>query len=267
MGNWKMYLESPDEAKHFVSGLRKRTRAFAGVDVWLAPAYPLIPAVAAVLKGSSIKVGAQTVSPYDEGAHTGEVSATMLKAAGASFAIVGHSEQRLPAQAGAPGLTNDMVHAQLVRATSAGLTAILCVGERERPSTTLGASDRGDYFGFVEEQLRSAFAGAQSLAPRVVIAYEPVWAIGGSAADAVSPALVEEMVIFIRKTLAEILTRPSALRVPILYGGSVEPNNAALLINERGVNGFLVGHVSSQLDSFLEILKTVRSTHGKHARS
>jgi len=252
IGNWKMYVESPEEAKHFVQSLRKRARSFAGVDAWLAPAYPLIPTVAQALKGSSIKVGAQAVSPHDDPQHTGEVSAAMLKGVGAQFCIVGHSEQR------AAGLSDELVHASLVRAANNALTAVLCVGERERPST-LGAGDRGDYFTFVEEQLRSAFRGAQSLAPRVIIAYEPVWAIGRSAADAMSPAMLEEMVIFIRKTLAEILTRPAALRVRVLYGGSVEPDNAAHLIAEGGVNGFLVGHASAQLEEFVEILKSCRT--------
>jgi triosephosphate isomerase len=250
VGNWKMYLESPEQAKHFAQALRKRARSFAGVEVWLAPSYPFIPAAVAALKGSKIKVGAQAVSPYDEHAHTGEVSATILKSAGASFAIVGHSEQRLSGQ-GAQGLSDELVHASLVRATSAGLTAILCVGERERDQA-------GSHFAFIEGQLRTAFAGAQSLSSRVIIAYEPVWAIGHGAADSMSPASVEEMVIFIRKTLAEILTRGAALRVPVLYGGSVEPDNAALLIDEGGVNGFLVGHASAALDPFIEILRSCK---------
>src|SRR6185369_1920546 len=91
IGNWKMYIETPDAAKKLASGLRKRSRTFVGTDAWLAPSFVLIPTVAAALKGSSIKVGAQSVSAHDDAPHTGQVSAATLKAAGATFAIVGHS--------------------------------------------------------------------------------------------------------------------------------------------------------------------------------
>lgn len=243
IGNWKMYVESPDAAKKFAQGLRKRSRAFVGVEAWLAPSFTLLPTVAAALKGSSIKVGAQRVAPYDDAKHTGEVNATMLKSAGATFVIVGHSEQR------ADGMTDEMVHAQLVRATSAGLTAVLCIGEKERDPA-------GGHFATIESQLRSALI---SINPnKVLIAYEPVWAIGKSAESALDPASLEEMVIFIRKTLAEILDRAQALKVPILYGAAVEAENADALVKGGGVNGLLVGHASSDLDSFIEILKACK---------
>ncbi len=238
IANWKMYIESPEEAKKFISILKRKAASYEGVDAWIASPFTMLP----VLKG--IKLGGQAVSA-NIGAHTGEVSADMLKDAGASFVLVGHSERR------AAGDTNEDVHAQLAAAAGAGLSTVLCVGESER-------TPEGAHFTKIAEQLFSALNGAQSLASKLVVAYEPIWAIGKTAKDAMQPGEVEETVIFIRKTLADVLGRKDALKVPILYGGSVEPDNAAKLIAEGGVNGFLVGHASADIDLFVEILKAVR---------
>jgi len=238
IANWKMYIESPEEAKGFVSTLKRKAASYDGVEAWIAPPFTLLP----VLKG--IKIGGQAISA-NIGAHTGEVSAAMLKDAGASFVIVGHSERR------ALGDTNTAVHAQLAAAGGAGLAPVLCVGESER-------TPEGAHFTKIAEQLSSALNGAQSLTSKLIVAYEPVWAIGKTAKDAMQPSEVEETVIFIRKTLADILGRKDALRVPILYGGSVEPENADQLFADGGVNGFLVGHASADINSFLEILKACR---------
>lgn len=245
VGNWKMYVESPDAAKKFAQTLRRKSATFSGVEAWLAPSFTLLPVVAAALKGSSSKVGAQSVSPNNGGQHTGEVSATMIKNAGASFVIVGHSEQR------AAGMTDTLVHAQLVHAHDKGLTAVLCVGEKERDAA-------GGQYAAVESQLRTAFNSLPHLAKKVLVAYEPVWAIGKSAESALAPQELEEMVIFIRKILADILTRPVALKVPILYGAAVEAENASALIVGSGVAGLLVGHASAGIDSFLNILKACK---------
>jgi triosephosphate isomerase len=244
VGNWKLYIESPEEAKHFATTLRKKSRSFSPTETWLVPSFVLIPTLAAALKGSSIKVGAQTVSVFESGAHTGEVSAANIKNAGASFTLVGHSERR------ALGDTNELVHQQLVHATGEGLTTILCIGEIERDPA-------GGHFSTITEQLTVALLGMMPFANKIIVAYEPVWAIGKTAESAMKPAEVEEMVIFIKKTLADIVGREKALKVPILYGGSVEPENAKELIG-TGVNGFLVGHASAEVEQFIEILKSCR---------
>jgi len=257
VGNWKSYIESPSEARALALALRRKARAVPGVDVWLAPPYPLLPAVAEVLASSPIKVGAQALSANPGGGpasthdgsptrvgHTGEVSANMLKQVGAQFALVGHSERR------AEGEGDEQVRAQLLQALGAKLTAVLCIGEHER-------TPDGAHFSFIERQIVVALDALPPKA-KVIIAYEPVWAIGKSAEDAMQPQDLEQMAIFIRKTLVETLDRRSGLKIPILYGGSVEPDNAHTLLALGGVNGFLVGHESVELDPFLEIIKACK---------
>ncbi|HEY5383575.1 MAG TPA: triose-phosphate isomerase [Candidatus Paceibacterota bacterium] len=247
VANWKMYISTPEEAKKFASALRRKARAFAGVEAVLAPSFTLLPLVAAALKGSSIRISAQSVSVFETGAHTGEVAAKMVKSFGATYSIIGHSERR------AQGESDEDVRAQLAHAAAAGLTPILCIGERERDPA-------GAYLSTIVEQLSSVLKDfKKGGVPKLVVAYEPLWAINKSAADAMKPAEVREMSIFIKKTLAEHLERATAMRVPILYGGSVEAGNAAALIAEGDINGFLVGHASATVDSFVEILKAVKN--------
>lgn len=245
VGNWKMYVESPDAAKKFATSLRKKARSFAGAEAWLAPAFPFISPVAVALKGSPIKVGAQTISTYADAAHTGEVSTKMLKNLGVSFVIVGHSERR------AAGETDEQVRIQLNAAIQAGFYTILCVGEHERHPD-------GSHWQEVANQISRALAAVVPLKGKLIVAYEPVWAIGKQAADAMQGEDLEETAIFIRKILSEALGRDAVSRVPILYGGSVEPANAQTLMKEGGVNGFLVGHASADIDSFIEILKACK---------
>lgn len=242
IANWKGYIEREEEAKKFAAQLRKKTRAWRGVEVVLAPTFPLIPIITEALKGSRIKVGAQTVSPFEDAQHTGEVPAALLKDLGVSYVIVGHSERR------AMGETDEMVRGSLMQALSAKLLPVLCVGERERDPS-------GNHFAFLERQLVSALKNISKHASlKLVVTYEPVWAIGKTASDAMRPGEVQETVIFIRRTLASVLPRTGALRVPILYGGSVEPENADILIVGGGVSGFLVGHASADIETFLPIL-------------
>lgn len=242
IGNWKMYVEKPKEALAIVAKLRRSAKNVSNISISVAPPFPLLPLIA---KRGSIEFGGQTVSAHTMGAHTGEVSAATLKASGASFVIVGHSERR------AAGETNKDVEAQIERALEENLQVVLCIGEVERDHA-------GAHFSFVAEQLVSALAVAKKKPGKLVIAYEPVWAIGKSAEDAMKAGDLEEMVIFIRKTLADVLERPVALRVPIVYGGSVEGNNAASLLQGTGIAGFLVGHASADIDSFIEIINACK---------
>jgi triosephosphate isomerase (TIM) len=243
IGNWKMYVETESGAADFAKTLKSKMRALPNVEVALAPAHILIPAVVQVLKRSTIGVGAQSVSRYHADAHTGEVSGGMLRAAGASFVIIGHSERR------ALGETDDIVRKQMLEVAGLGLGIVLCVGE---PSQ----DESGDHFAFIKQQLTSALAGhSKKTFSNLIIAYEPVWAIGKHAIDAMKPTAVQETVIFIRKVLTELMEKEQALKIPILYGGSVEAGNAASYIKDGSVQGLLVGHASASIETFLPILR------------
>jgi len=238
-----MYVAAAEAAKTYAKSLRLKMRELSHDEVRLAPPFPLLSSVAQALAKSSIAVGAQALSQFPTGAHTGEVSAPMLKSAGATFSIIGHSERR------AMGETNDAVRAQVLEASSLGLGIVLCVGERER-------HEGGEHFTFIKDQLTSALSGlAKKSVSKLVIAYEPVWAIGKHAGDAMPSHEIHETVIFIRKTLTGILEPDAAKKVPILYGGSVEESNAPEILKDGGVNGFLVGHASANLEDFVALLR------------
>lgn len=241
-----MYVETPEAAVSLVKELKSKMRSLSHVEVALAPSFVLLPTVADVLSRSTIAFGAQALSSHHDPAHTGEVSARMLKNVGATFTIIGHSERR------ALGETNEVVRTQILEATSVGLGVVLCVGEKERDAG-------GEHFAFIKEQLTSALTNfpAKSVS-KLVVAYEPVWAIGKHASDAMKPQEVQETTIFIRKTLTGLLEPTAAKKVTIIYGGSVEAENASSLIKEGGVGGFLVGHASASIETFLPILKAVR---------
>jgi triosephosphate isomerase len=240
-----MYIDSAQVAQEFALKLRRKARSIPGVESWIAPPSLFLPQVAEVLKSSPIKVGGQSVSAFAEGAHTGELSASMLKASGAQFVIAGHSERR------AAGEDSAAVRGQVECALGAGLFAILCVGERER-------DHEGEHFEFIESQLTSALKSFPYSLSRLVIAYEPVWAIGKRSDEAMKPQELQEVTIFIRKILTDMLGREKAARIKILYGGSVDETNAQALLAEGGISGFLIGRASTTIDSFLQILKLCR---------
>ena len=204
IANWKSYVESPEQAKKFIAALRRKPALLTKNDVVIAPPATLLPVLVGVSKAKTIRFAGQTLSRFADPKHTGALSAGMLAAAGASAVIVGHSECR------EQGDTNAVVREQVQRAFEGKLTVILCVGEHTHDAA-------GAHFAPIAEQLTSALNEMPAAsAARLVIAYEPIWAIGKSAADAMRPADLQEMIIFIRKTLADILGRTAGVRVPIL---------------------------------------------------
>lgn len=249
-GNWKLYIEDKARAKKVVSAVKRAAGKLSGLEVVLMPTAPLISVVADAVKGSSVAVGAQAVQPFEKGAYTGYVSPVAVKNAGASWTLVGHSERRQETLDGisAAGESDAEVAAQVRAAHEAGIKIMLCIGEVERDAG-------GAHFSVIEQQLTSALSACAKTNIKLAIAYEPVWAIGKSAEDAMKPADLEEMTIFIRRTLAELFGREGAVKIPILYGGSVDSTNARELLAQGGVAGFLVGRASADEKSFIELLQ------------
>lgn len=246
VANWKLYIRTLDEAKSVTKAIARGAGKIEA-DIVLCPPAPFLSEVFKV-GGKNIRVGAQAISRRVDQKSTGEVSADMVKSAGAQFVLVGHSERR------AMGQTNEQVKEEIGVALEAKLSVILCVGEKERDAS-------GSHFSAIEEQLRASLPKMTSKdAKSLVVAYEPVWAIGKTSADAMTPGDLEETAIYIRKVLAELVGRTQALQTPILYGGSVEPDNAEYLMH-AGVSGFLVGHASIEASSLLSIARGASIKH------
>ncbi|MEI6022234.1 MAG: triose-phosphate isomerase [bacterium] len=242
VGNWKM---SPDTLEEALM-LAKETGVIAKKNkntIVVCPPYIYLGEIG---KKTKVLFGAQAVSPHLEMPHTGEVSAKMLQKLGASYTIVGHSERR-----SAGFETNDIVAQNTLRLIEKKIRPIICVGEKSRDT-------KGAYLLFVKEQIVSAIA----LVPKtkikeLVFAYEPVWAIGS---HATRPATVEEcreMIIFIRKTLADAVGEKVANIIPVLYGGSVDEQNAKNFLSEGGAHGLLVGRVSTDIKKFTSLIQSI----------
>ena|SRR2546423_929521 len=223
-GNWKMH-KGPRETVAFCAALRDRLADLEGVDVAVCPPFPSLAAAVQSLARTDIAVAAQNVHWAEEGAFTGEVSAGMLRELGVYGAIVGHSERRQLF-----GETDDGVARRAAGALEAGIWVIACVGETEEER------ERGETEAVLRRQLSVLETHDQ-----LVIAYEPVWAIGTG--KTATPEQAQDAHAFIR----------SLIDVPILYGGSVKPDNAAELLGQPDVDGALVGGASLDVESFVQI--------------
>jgi len=242
VANWKMNPTTLAEAKKLFKNILEPARKFRNVRTVICPPFVYIPQLRNFYGGTQVALGAQDVSREEKGAHTGDVSASMLASVGVSHVIVGHSERRKR------GETNEDIEQKTAAALAEGLTVLLCIGEETRDA-------HGDYFSFVRDELTSALANVQKRdLERVIIVYEPIWAIGKTDKDALGPEGMHEMSLFIRKILVERYERTLAQTVPILYGGSVERGNALALLVGGAVEGFLVGHASLDEVEFVEIL-------------
>ncbi len=242
VGNWKMNPATLARAEKILVDAQKGLVGRRGqADVAVAPPLPFIAELRQLAGSQKFEFVAQDVSPQSEGAHTGEVGVAMLRSIGVKCAIVGHSERR------AAGESDEDVNHKIKALHTLKSTAIVCVGERERDRA-------GDYFTVVEEQLTRALDGvAEDDLKHVVIAYEPVWAIGtGKNATA---AEAEEMKLFVHKVLSDLYPREKAAAVRILYGGSVNADNAEELLRVGNVDGFLVGGASLIAKEFVSIIK------------
>lgn len=241
-GNFKMNMTSSEVAP-YLDVFKTETSRTEGVDIALIPPFTALAKASEILGGTQrIRLGAQNMSPEAKGAYTGEISATMLRDLYVRYVLVGHSERRRLF-----GETDETVRRKLVAALSSELRPILCVGE------TLEERQAGQEKNILESQLRAALEG---LTPEeiseVVIAYEPVWAIGTGLTA--KPEQAQEAHGFIREYIARLAGQPVAEKIRILYGGSVTADNAAELMSQPDIDGALVGGASLDPRGFAEIV-------------
>ncbi len=238
-GNWKMNTDL-EEATRLAAALRSRLDAIEGVGKVVCPPFVSLSVVAEALRGSTVAVGAQNMHYEAKGAFTGEIAPAML-AGLCQYVILGHSERRQLF-----GETDDAVSLKARAAQDAGLVPIVCVGE------TLDEREAGQAEAVVQSQLTNSLAGVNTPAT-LIVAYEPVWAIGTG--RAATPDVAQEVMAVLRSTLARLYGAGPAAGVPLLYGGSVNPDNALEFMRLPDVDGALVGGASLDADSFVGIVE------------
>ncbi len=241
VANWKLNPPSLKEARALFLAAES-VGGSARVSVVVAAPFVYLAEGKTLLKRT--RLGAQDVFWEERGAYTGAVGPQMLKGVGASYVIIGHSERREHF-----GETNEVVHAKVKAALTAGLRIILCVGEKSRDGDPTEAA------AFIKEEVVAALRGTpKKYAPHITIAYEPIWAISGIGGVPDTPASTREMAIFIRKTIFDFFGARAARSVAVLYGGSANPKNARAFLEEGGVDGLLVGHASISAASFTAVV-------------
>jgi triosephosphate isomerase len=242
IGNWKMHTTTADAARlarAVVDGVGMEKH----VVIAVCPPFTYLALVGEILKDSHVLLGAQNLYPEKEGAFTGEISPTMLLDVGCKYVILGHSERRQIL-----GETDGFINQKVLTALATSLNVILCVGE------TLDQRKTGQTETVLDRQLVQGLAGlsADNL-PRLIVAYEPVWAIGSTGHHA-TPQQVQEAHAVIRRRFGELFGEKAAQSLPIQYGGSVKPDNAAALLSQQGVDGALLGGASLIADQFMAIV-------------
>lgn len=242
-GNWKMY-KLLDDAVATAMQLKPLVVNANTIEVVIAPVFTALKTLADKLEGSNIELAAQDcATEIKHGAHTGEVAADMIKDAGATYVIIGHSERRE-----FYGDTDESVNKKITAALNAKLRAIVCVGEK------LDAREAGKAESIVKTQLDGALRGlTRDDLENIVIAYEPVWAIGTDVTA--TPEQAQEMHNFIRRQIADAFGDEAADKIRLLYGGSVKPDNAASLMKQKDIDGALVGGASLKAEDFAKIVR------------
>jgi len=242
VANWKMNPETAEKAAEIFQETNKAVKNLKNTKVVVCPPFVYLSELEKI-NNSKVILGAQDMFWEKTGSFTGEISSVMLK--GESYVILGHSERR------ELGETDEMVAKKVVSACQSGLKPILCIGEKERDA-------HGEYLHFLHNQIVSSLAKlSQKYLSNLVIAYEPVWAIGKGEGGAMKPADIHETSIFIKKVLTGIYNQKDATTVPIIYGGSVNYKNAKEMITLGEVQGLLVGRESLSSKKFGELLKNV----------
>ncbi|OGZ46080.1 MAG: triose-phosphate isomerase [Candidatus Ryanbacteria bacterium RIFCSPHIGHO2_02_FULL_45_13b] len=245
VANWKCNPATWAEASRLFTATARVIPKSKNMDVVVCP--PAVFLLNHKLQTVNYKLGIQDVFWEDMGAYTGAIGPCMARSVGASYVIIGHSERREYFKE-----TNEMVGAKVHAALKAGLRVVLCVGEKSREG------DAAEYAGFVKEEVCAGLRGVTKQALKnVIIAYEPIWAVGSDEAD--TPERTLEMALYIRKTIADLYDRSVAQAFPVLYGGSANAGNARAFLRDGGVDGLLVGRASLNAKEFGNILKIVSS--------
>lgn len=241
-GNWKMNLNISDSVK-LANDLKGLVADVSDREVLICPSFTTLNSVKDIVKGSNVVLGAQNVCQEEKGAFTAEISPSMLKEVGCSYVIVGHSERRHVF-----GESNDLVNLRLKNGLKNDLKVILCVGE------TLDQREANETNEIIVDQIQIGLkeVTAEDM-DSIVIAYEPVWAIGTG--KTASPEQAQEVHAMIRQLLTDIFDSEVSSKVRILYGGSVKPDNATELLNKEDIDGALVGGAALDADSFSRIVK------------
>jgi len=239
--NWKMN-KLTSEAMELAREVRNKVGTIADREIVLCPPFTVLSSVKGVIEDSSIKLGAQNMHWEIRGAYTGEVSSVMLKDIGCNYVILGHSERRRYF-----GESSETVNKKARIAFSTGLIPIVCVGER------LQEREKGETLRIIEEQVKIGLSGlTREQGKGLVVAYEPVWAIGTG--KTAMPDQAEEVQRFIRKLLGQMFGEENAQAIRILYGGSINPGNISALMSCENVDGGLVGGASLNVESFVKIV-------------
>lgn len=255
VANWKMNPVTKKEAETLTKEIKKIVQKNKNATAILCP-----PALYTDIVGKTIGrvnnlfLGAQDMSWQEKGARTGHISPLMLKDMGALHTIIGHSELR------ELGESDEQINKKIRTALTYGITPIVCIGEKER-------DENGFYLGVIHKQIETALEGiAKKDYTDVIFAYEPIWAIGKSAREAMTPHDLYEMSLYIKKVVSELSSKTIAMSMKVLYGGSVEGQNAGALFEGGSVDGFLVGHASIDPGEFEAILKNVKEASARKAQ-
>lgn len=252
IGNWKMYKtarEATDYLEHLVPQIEE-----SKINIYLSVPFTSIASAAQYAKETNLIIGAQNMNDAREGAFTGEIAGLMLKEAGAAFVILGHSERRHIF-----GETDALIHKKVLRALQDDIQPILCIGETAKERTAKRTEE------VLEKQLVSALDKVpEEDAKNLIIAYEPVWAIGTG--KTATSKHIQEAHAFCRDVLSEMFGKTRAASIPLLYGGSVNPSNTAEIVAEKDVDGVLVGGASLDPDTFAEIIHLVATVPAAKTR-
>ena len=239
-----MNPETLKEAIELASSLKKEIAKLKNTRVVIFPPFPFISEIYnKVSQIKNLSVGAQDCFYEEKGSFTGNVSFSMLSSVGVKYVIIGHSEKR------AEGETHEAINKKIKILLKNGFKVVLCIGEKER-------DESGDFLKFVELQMKEDLKSIQGkYFKNLIVAYEPVWAIGKDAKRNCTSHETAEMSLFIKKILVEIGGREAGIKVPILYGGSVDKDNSGEYLKDGGVDGLLIGRASLKSEKFLEIIK------------